>query len=180
MTEEIIVCPECGLDKIEKSEFCEVCKYNFVTNEAYKPSIGNRTILRNTFNKHEVYFNIVINYDKSLCEKDLLKRFPQDSSPIVVPLDLQETLIGRASIEQGTFPRININDPGVSHLHLKLAYTNDGNLEVLDLNTLNGTKLNNNDLEPGVNIALQDQDELIIGIWTRVKIQIANTETKSI
>ncbi|WP_010245227.1 FHA domain-containing protein [Acetivibrio cellulolyticus] len=171
MAEEIIVCPECGIDKIEKSEFCEVCKYNFVMGEAYKPAIGTRTILRNTFNKHEVYFNIVINYDKALCEKDLLKKFPLNASPIVVPLDLQETLIGRSSTEQGIFPHININDPGVSHRHLKLIYNKEGNLEVLDLNTLNGTKLNSNDLEPGVNISLQDQDELIIGIWTRIKIQ---------
>lgn len=93
-----------------------------------------------------------------------------DTRSRVFPLDLDENLVGRRSQGKGVYPEIEINDPGVSHRHLKFIKQSDGSFGVLELGSSNGTELNGAILEPGVNTPVKAGDELAIGIWTRLKI----------
>lgn len=89
----------------------------------------------------------------------------------VFPLDLDENLVGRRSQSKGIYPEIEINDPGVSHRHLKFIKQSDGSFGVLELGSSNGTELNGTVLEPGITTTVKAGDELTIGIWTRLKIE---------
>lgn len=89
----------------------------------------------------------------------------------VFPLDLDENLVGRRSQSRGIYPEIEINDPGVSHRHLKFIKQPDGSFGVLELGSSNGTELNGLVLEPGIITIVKAGDELAIGLWTRLKIE---------
>jgi hypothetical protein len=115
--------------------------------------------------------NVIITVDKDKVSSwDGESPIKPDSVDRVFPLDLDENLVGRRSQGKGIYPEIEINDPGVSHRHLKFIKQADGGFAVLELGSSNGTELNGTVLEPGVNTVVKTGDELTIGIWTRLKI----------
>jgi hypothetical protein len=115
--------------------------------------------------------NIVISVDSDrLSQWDGESPVKPDVRERVFPLDLDENLVGRRSQVKGVFPEIEINDPGVSHRHLKFIKQPDGSFSVLELGSSNGTEINGAVLEPGINTPVKDGDNLAIGIWTLLKI----------
>lgn len=116
--------------------------------------------------------NILISVDRDKVSSwDGESPIKPDIKERVFPLDLDENLVGRRSGSKGIYPEIEINDPGVSHRHLKFIKQADGSFGVLELGSSNGTELNGAVLEPGVNTIIKAGDELTIGIWTRLKIE---------
>ena len=115
--------------------------------------------------------NVVISVDKARADAcDIDTPIQPDSQERVFPLDLDENLVGRRSVGKGIYPEIEINDPGVSKRHLKFIKQGDGSFSVLELGSANGTELNGVPVEPGVNTPVKAGDELIIGIWTILKL----------
>ncbi len=115
--------------------------------------------------------NILISVDKvKVSSWDGESPIKPDTQDRIFPLDLDENLVGRRSQGKGVYPEIEINDPGVSHRHLKFIKQPDGSFGVLELGSSNGTDLNGATLEAGVNTLVKAGDELTIGIWTRLKI----------
>lgn len=116
--------------------------------------------------------NVVICVDRDKADSwDGQSPIKPDSRDRVFPLDLSENLVGRRSAAKGIYPEVEINDPGVSHRHLKFILQSDGGFSVLELGSSNGTELNGKVLEPGVTTPVKSGDELTIGIWTRLKIE---------
>ena len=116
--------------------------------------------------------NVVVITDPSLVEDEEQRRqCPQGEPDLIFPLDLDENLVGRRSDDKKIFPEIDIRDPGVSHRQLKIIRQADGSYVALELGSANGTTLNGATLKPGLPTPIAAGDELIIGLWTRLRIQ---------
>lgn len=95
------------------------------------------------------------------------------------PLAGKEISIGRQSRSRGIRPDIDLlgppEDPGVSHLHALLLAQPDGSWSVVDLDSANGTLVNDdpNPLRPNVPRPLADGDRVYIGAWTRITLRHA-------
>jgi len=116
--------------------------------------------------------NVVITVDPSLVtDQSLLASCPTTASQRIFPLDLDENLVGRRSDAKAIYPEVEVNDPGVSHRHVKLLKQGDGTFAVLELGSANGTIYNGVELEPGVLTKVKAGDELLIGMWTRLQLR---------
>jgi pSer/pThr/pTyr-binding forkhead associated (FHA) protein len=114
----------------------------------------------------------VVVTDPSLVEdEEQRKQCPQGEPDLTFPLDLEENLVGRRSDDKKIYPEIDIRDPGVSHRQLKIIRQPDGSYSALELGSANGTTLNGTPLKPGLPTPIAVGDELIIGLWTRLRIQ---------
>lgn len=95
------------------------------------------------------------------------------------PLAGKEISIGRQSRSRGIQPDIDLlgppEDPGVSHLHALLIAQADGSWSIVDLDSANGTLVNDeqNPLRPNVPRPLADGDRVYIGAWTRITLRRA-------
>jgi hypothetical protein len=95
------------------------------------------------------------------------------------PLAGKEISIGRQSRSRGILPDIDLlgppEDPGVSHLHALLLAQSDGGWSIVDLDSANGTLVNDepNPLRPNIPRPLVDGDRVYIGAWTRITLRHA-------
>jgi hypothetical protein len=95
------------------------------------------------------------------------------------PLAGKEISIGRQSRSRGIHPDIDLlgppEDPGVSHLHALLLSQSDGGWSIVDLDSANGTLVNDdpNPLRPNMPRPLADGDRVYIGAWTRITVRHA-------
>ncbi|HEX6360186.1 FHA domain-containing protein [Actinophytocola sp.] len=93
------------------------------------------------------------------------------------PLAGKEISIGRQSRSRGIHPDIDLigppEDPGVSHLHALLLAQEDGSWSIVDLDSANGTAVNEEPkpLRPNVPRALANGDRIYIGAWTRITLR---------
>lgn len=187
------ICPDCGTPRDGGGRFCEVCRHDFQDNKtgvaeaivaSQKPSVpttdakeeqkpATTPLVVDEVQNSAITerLNIVITVDKNRAASwEGESPIKPDDSDRVFPLDLDENLVGRRSSKKGVYPEIEINDPGVSHRHLKFIKQSDGSFGVLELGSSNGTELNGSALEPGITTAVKPGDELSIGIWTLLKI----------
>ncbi len=95
---------------------------------------------------------------------------PTDTRARVFPLDLADHLIGRRSDSADIHPEIVINDPGISRRHARILHGADGVLAVLDLGSMNGTRLNDTPLEANVPTRIAAGDQITLGCWTRLRL----------
>ncbi|GAB1513222.1 FHA domain-containing protein [Actinophytocola sp. KF-1] len=95
------------------------------------------------------------------------------------PLAGKQVSIGRQSRSRGIQPDIDLigppEDPGVSHLHAVLLAGDDGTWSIVDLDSANGTVLNDeqNPLRPNTPRQLAEGDRVYIGAWTRITLRRA-------
>jgi hypothetical protein len=116
--------------------------------------------------------NVVVITDPSLVQdEEERKQCPQGEPELIFPLDLDENLVGRRSDAKKIYPEIDIRDPGVSHRQLKIIRQADGSYVALELGSANGTTLNGAALKPGLPTPIAAGDELLVGLWTRLRIQ---------
>jgi FHA domain len=116
--------------------------------------------------------NVVVITDPSLVEDEEQRaQCPQGDPDLIFPLDLDENLVGRRSDSKKIYPEIDIRDPGVSHRQLKIVRQADGSFVALELGSANGTTLNGAPLKPGLPTPIAVGDELLVGLWTRLRIQ---------
>lgn len=145
------------------------------TSPADKPEAAQISSSPNTVQKDDIIIaqklNIVISVDKDrLAQNTDVSNIKPDSADRIFPLDLDENLVGRRSVKKNIYPEIEINDPGVSHRHLKFIKQPDGTFAVLELGSANGTEYNGTQLEPGIAAAIKAGDIFAIGLWTALKV----------
>jgi len=87
--------------------------------------------------------------------------------------------IGRQSRSRGIDPDIDLTgppeDPGVSHLHALLLAQDDGTWSVVDLDSANGTTVNDepDPMAPNTPRPLTEGDRVYLGAWTRITLNRA-------
>nr|MDT0657406.1 FHA domain-containing protein [Micromonospora sp. DSM 115978] len=103
--------------------------------------------------------------------------FPRFVAERRFPLVGEQLLIGRRSRSRGVHPDIDLvgppEDPGVSHLHALLVAGENG-WAVVDLESANGTYLNDpdsNPIESNVPVPVADGDRIYIGAWTLLTVR---------
>jgi pSer/pThr/pTyr-binding forkhead associated (FHA) protein len=103
--------------------------------------------------------------------------FPVGRRPAMVALAGEEVLIGRRNEARAIDPAIDLSgalaDPGVSHRHALLTRRDDGDYQLADLDSTNGTTLNEGvvALEPGRPHRLADGDRIHLGAWTTITVR---------
>jgi hypothetical protein len=99
---------------------------------------------------------------------------PAGLRPFVFSLTQPVTLIGRKSESRAVFPEIPLQfDDAVSHRHALLELAPDGSLNLRDIGSSNGTRLNGSDIPPMTDYPLKSGDQITLGHWTRISISAA-------
>jgi hypothetical protein len=158
-------CPDCGAPRTDtSSNFCEICGYNFSTGVH-----GNVPVA--AVAPQPKQWTVVVAVDPSLREPDGPEP-PADVAPITVALDKPANLIGRKSEKRAIIPEVSLDfDDGVSHRHALLTWGDGGLLTLRDIGSANGTRLNGADVQPLLDIALHDGDQITLGRWTRLTVR---------
>lgn len=100
--------------------------------------------------------------------------FPSACPERVIPLPVGEVTIGRRSHASGAAPVIDLAEPaedvGVSHAHATLTQRPDGQWEITDSKSTNGTFIGDADapLSPGEPIGVGEGDEIHVGAWSTI------------
>jgi hypothetical protein len=162
-------CPDCKAPRAhDAGEFCEVCGYSFRTGahgdaafaQAAPPEIPALA----------TKWSIIASIDSSLREEG--SPAPPEEAPFACAIEKAESLIGRNSRARGIEPEIALDfDDAVSHRHAIVSRLEDGSLAVRDIESVNGTRLNGQDLPPLTDTALKDGDALTLGHWTRLVVK---------
>jgi len=90
----------------------------------------------------------------------------------VFHLDLDENTLGRQFEGNGTHPEIVVKDPSISRRHLKFVRSAGGDYSVLELGSSNGSEFNGKTLEAGVLTPINPGDQLTLGMWTRIYVEL--------
>jgi len=104
--------------------------------------------------------------------------FPEGVRPRRYRLELPEVLVGRRHrTSHGVEPHIDLSDPvedaHVSHLHASFLRQPDGSIEVVDLGSRNGTRINDSHepVLPNSPVLLADGDHVHVGSWTTITVR---------
>jgi hypothetical protein len=169
------VCPSCGEPRsADDARFCEVCRYDFATGKpgpppgapAAAPPVPKASA---TPARRPV---LVVSVDAQLdTDPDPASPCPSGVAPQRVPADRPELLVGRRDDRRDIKPDLPLNDPGASRRHLKFLVGTDGEVVLLDLASTNGTRLNGVEVPPGSRHPLSPGDEVVVGRWTRIRLE---------
>jgi len=184
---DAVFCPDCGMARIGEERFCEACRYDFQPGALDDPelalhapepepaaaeplALGPEPVV--SASAEAIALWVCVQVDPSR----VIKPNPDNPCPAewteqLFPLDLAETRVGRRSQARDAQADIPIADSGISRRHLSFRRTADGGFAVLDLNSTNGTKLNDAELEAGILTPIKPGDQLTIGEWTRLAIR---------
>ncbi|GLY00171.1 MULTISPECIES: FHA domain-containing protein [Actinoplanes] len=170
----IVPCPNCGTPRTAMWRFCEECGYDHNTGRvpefAAPPPVtaGPPGQWTATVFADRTYF------DANVAEGVV---FPADAPERTVVLPAPQVRIGRSSSSApGPAPDLDLStapaDPGVSHNHALLTLSVDGVWLVSDLNSTNGTYVNDEErpLTAGQSRALKDGDQVHVGVWTTIAL----------
>ena len=156
-------CPDCGAVREFRSQaFCEACGHNFRTGAkgvvppppaAVGPSRWEVTVRADATLRGES------NPDA-----------PVATPPRTFPLFDEQTLVGRPAAGVRT-PVPVAGDAGVSRRQAMLVRGGGGTLAVRDLGSANGTRVNGQDVMPGVDTPLADGDQIAVGAWTLITVK---------
>jgi pSer/pThr/pTyr-binding forkhead associated (FHA) protein len=81
-----------------------------------------------------------------------------------------DVLIGRTDPTRGIFPELALQrDPLVSRRHARIRHRNEA-FYVADMNSVNGTRLNGQPLQPGVEVPLVPGDTIELGEFTQIQV----------
>ncbi len=166
-------CPVCGEPRPGPfARFCDNCRYDFT---AKQPFSAAPPLQPAAPAPPEPPAAIPGHWDLH-ASVDLTLRRPEDPMPAdtrdrIFPLDLSDHLIGRRSDKQDIHPEIVIDDPGISRRHARILRAADGTLSLLDLGSMNGTKLDGRAVEPNVPATLAGGSQVTLGCWTRLVVQ---------
>ena len=194
-----IICPDCGQPRPGPlARYCDNCRYDFVAEKPFSParppesaplepaaierappesaptepapivSIDPLPVAPST--GAATRWDLIVTVDVSLRKPDDPE--PTDLRERIFPLDLGDCLIGRRSDKDDIHPEIPVGDPGISRRHARLLRQPDGSLAVLDLGSMNGTRINAVPVEPNVPTPLAAADQVTLGCWTRLTLRM--------
>lgn len=154
------LCPECGTPRTAAARFCEACRYDFRSRDAAAEAAGPVLWL-------------AVQIDRTMAaDGGSAEASPVERTEELFRLDLEEIVVGRTNDGSGAaLAEIEISDSGISRRHLKILRHANGSYSVADMNSTNGSWLNEVRLDRGVEAPLKAGDELMIGEWTRLSIR---------
>jgi hypothetical protein len=171
-------CPVCGEARASGARFCEVCRYDFVSGAAGPPpksvpaapppASAAPPVAPATSSR----WQLVLTIDPSLDTEPDPAAPPPVEPERVFPVELAEMLVGRRDDRQNIRPAVPVHDPGASRRHARFLLGADGTVSLHDLASTNGTKLNGKDVVSGSVVRLQAGDEVTLGRWTRIRLQV--------
>jgi predicted component of type VI protein secretion system len=183
------ICPDCGQPRPGPlARFCDNCRYDFVAGQSFSAARPTPTPAAPPLPAPPSpapppqpppapapTLAAAIRYDL-IAAVDVSLRKPEDPEPTdfrerIFPLDLADCLIGRRSDREDIHPEIPIGDPGISRRHARLIRQPDGGLALLDLGSMNGTRLNGRAVEPNILTPLAATDQITLGCWTRLSLR---------
>jgi hypothetical protein len=90
----------------------------------------------------------------------------------------EQVVIGRHSRSRGIEPDVDLvgppEDPGVSHVHAMLVAQPGGGWAVVDMESANGTYVNDSPdpIRSNTPVPLKDGDHIHVGAWTRLTLKL--------
>jgi hypothetical protein len=171
-------CPVCGEARAPGARFCEVCRYDFVSGAAGPPpkaapaAPARAPVAAAPTPASLSKWQLVLTIDPSLDTEPDPTAPPPAEPERVFPVDLPEMLVGRRDDRQNIRPAVPVHDPGASRRHARFLLGADGAVSLHDLASTNGTKLNGKDVVSGSVVPLQAGDEVTLGRWTRIRLQV--------
>jgi hypothetical protein len=186
-------CPACGAQR-EKSElvFCEVCGANFSAAPPISPpASASAEPVPPPFvpNAAPVLTPIILPAPDQAAAESAPQQWevtvsvdpalrhpaspdaPVDYVPYTVALTEPVSLVGRRSEARAIFPQIALqHDDAVSHRHALLQIDPAGMLEIRDIGSSNGTRLNGVEMQQMRDYPLHPGDEVAVGHWTRLTV----------
>ena len=168
-------CPVCGEPRPGAfARYCDNCRYDFAAKQPFSaapapaaPPPSPDPIERPA--AAPAQWDLHGSVDLSLRRPE--DPLPTDTRARIFPLDLADHLIGRRSDKDDIHPEIVIDDPGISRRHARILRAADGSLSLLDLHSMNGTRLDGLAVEPNVPVALTDGSQVTLGCWTRLSVR---------
>ncbi len=166
----------CGEARSPGARFCEVCRFDFVSGAAGPPPrsvpAAPAPTAASPVVATSVRWQLVLSIDPTLdTEPDPVVAPPMEPERLF-PVDLAEMLVGRRDDRQNIRPAVPVHDPGASRRHARFLLGADGAVSLHDLASTNGTKLNGKDVVSGSVVRLQAGDEVTLGRWTRIRLQV--------
>lgn len=159
-------CEVCSAEASGDDVFCESCGYRFGDPVAITPATP-------------CAWEIVITADRGQYDRNapVAAPFPADAAPRVMKLVDEEIEIGRRSESGGGKRRIDVADPAISHQHAILVRQHDGTYAITDLQSMNGTRINDEaaPLEHQTMRRLEDGDRVFVGAWTMLVIRASSS-----
>lgn len=193
-----IDCPDCATPHEEDSgNFCEICGYNFVTGasgeipipkgivssnpDASAINAGATLVTSTATSPASATSTTTTGTPKLLIAIDRTLRCegspePPAFTPLTFPLEQPSTLIGRTSDVRAIYPDLALDlDDAISHRHAVIHRQPDGALILRDIGSTNGTFLNGVELAPMTDIRLKDGDEITLGHWTKLVVNVTQS-----
>ncbi len=191
-----LTCPDCSaLHEPDSGDFCEICGHNFVTGargelpiavshppvlepitQADEPQTQKQGTLESgsstvpSLPSPPLSWELTITIDP-IAHDPASPPPPDTFAPFSLPLEPRQYLIGRTSQARAIHPEISLDlDDAVSHRHALLSLNADGTLTLRDIGSANGTRLNDIELKPMVDVPLKQNDEITLGHWTKIKV----------
>jgi hypothetical protein len=163
----MLTCNECGMPQLEGALFCTECGVNLVEKATSTTFLSTSTM---PFKRQSAPA-----LSPRLAEDDITPQSGEKRVIFVIPssrrrlaMQLTEELyIGRAAPETGALPMLDLTDYGAAHAgvsrrHAVIQLTEAGVI-LRDLDSTNGTLLNNQLLEPDTPYLLRSGDEVHFG-----------------
>ncbi|MCC8248361.1 FHA domain-containing protein [Saccharothrix luteola] len=163
-------CAACGAVRVGR--FCEECGQDSL-NPVVAPPVPSQPVSWHvTVEADRAYFERVV----AVGGPDAAAMaFPPFCPPRRFELSGRQVSVGRRSRSRGIFPEIDLvgppEDPGVSHHHALLV-ASDGGWAVVDLDSTNGTTVNEGaePLRPNRPHPLEPGDRVHVGAWTTITL----------
>lgn len=176
-------CAACGAALAGR--FCEVCGQDSLAAPPVSPSVSQEPEpFSPTPAPAPATWSVRVSADRAYYDTVMAANGPDAASIAFPPFcpDRHFTLrggqvsIGRHSRSRGIAPDIDLTgppeDPGVSHLHAVLVADPDGQWSIVDLDSANGTTVNDErPLRPGKPRPLADSDRVYLGAWTKLTLR---------
>jgi FHA domain len=156
-------CPKCGAVRSGDDRYCEGCGYDFESPTPAAPM-----------------WEAIVTADRAQFERLAVAgvSFPDDYGERRFPLREGENRIGRSRGHSGEdLPEIDLapppSDPGISRLHAVLEHSADGVCVLRDLDSTNGTALNDDrtPIAPRIDVPVSDGDCIRVGAWTTIVLR---------
>jgi FHA domain len=167
---EAVFCPECGTARVGEGRYCQACQFDFLPGEPVAVEAEPEPIAPEPAEISVLWVSVQVDPSRVITPNPD-NPCPETWTEKLFPLDLAETRVGRRSQNKDTQTEIPIPDSGISRRHLSFLHKEDGSFAVLDQNSTNGTRLNDVELEAGVERLIKPGDQLTIGEWTRLAIR---------
>jgi hypothetical protein len=170
-------CPECGEPR--DGRFCEVCGH-----DAERPAPAASATPAPPADPAATPWTAVVRADREWFDRVRARggsgaavlEFPPYCPERRFVLSGAQLAIGRRSRSRGVEPEIDLSgpplDPGVSTLHALLLAQPDGGWQLVDLESTNGTVLNDapDPIAPNRPVPLTSGDRIRLGAWTTITV----------